>query len=531
MASVYSKRGKWYARLKGDKVPGKWSDASCEGCTTRDEAIRYATAAQKAIDKRRGVRAPGAVTLHEWVKRWLTIRAESGHDWKKDRGRLKNHVLPALGSADLADVTTAQIAELVHALRFRARLANRTVRNVYSVLAAVMRDARIAGLIQQTPCILTETQLGPIVDKDPEWRSSALFTRHEVQALIGDARIPLDRQLVYALGLLAGLRPGEGAALRWRHYDVTREPLGMLTVAKAYSTTRSEEKGTKTNAVKHVPVHPTLAAILAEWRLHGWAQMMGREPEPDDLIVPLPPSDAEARTRKSGEPFRPDYYSRMRWVDEDLPALGWRHRRHYDTRATFITLALEDGADRETIETRVTHTRRSRSAFDMYNRGLQWEATCREVAKLKVTRVRDLDDNVIALPIAASAGRSRNQDGGGGLFRPTVVQRQKSRTISLVSRAPEEGFERTIGYSGATRDPRRTRGYPVPLRPRFGGAVSKRADGRGRGGGLDGVTHRYPTDRANPSHLCATAARIQFIVFTGDLGNHAKPIAHACHTQ
>jgi hypothetical protein len=39
-------------------------------------------------------------------------------------------------------------------------------------------------------------------------------------------------------------------------------------------------------------------------------------------------------------------------------------------RATFITLAIEDGADPEILETRVTHTRKSRSAFDGYNRGL-----------------------------------------------------------------------------------------------------------------------------------------------------------------
>jgi hypothetical protein len=45
-----------------------------------------------------------------------------------------------------------------------------------------------------------------------------------------------------------------------------------------------------------------------------------------------------------------------------LPALGWRHRRHYDMRATFITLAIDDGADPDVLETRVTHTRKSRNA-------------------------------------------------------------------------------------------------------------------------------------------------------------------------
>jgi hypothetical protein len=39
-------------------------------------------------------------------------------------------------------------------------------------------------------------------------------------------------------------------------------------------------------------------------------------------------------------------------------------------RATSITLAIEDGADPEILENRLTHARQSRSAFDGYNRGL-----------------------------------------------------------------------------------------------------------------------------------------------------------------
>ena len=49
----------------------------------------------------------------------------------------------------------------------------------------------------------------------------------------------------------------------------------------------------------------------------------------------------------SGEPFRGHDDSGRPWREEDLPALGWRHRRHHDMRAAFITLAIEDGADPE----------------------------------------------------------------------------------------------------------------------------------------------------------------------------------------
>jgi hypothetical protein len=73
----------------------------------------------------------------------------------------------------------------------------------------LFRDAAIAGLIETSPCILTHQQLGRIRDKDPEWRAQALFTREEAERLISDVRIPADRRLVYAFGLLAGLRSGE----------------------------------------------------------------------------------------------------------------------------------------------------------------------------------------------------------------------------------------------------------------------------------------------------------------------------------
>src|SRR5262245_26081329 len=126
----------------------------------------------------------------------------------------------------------------------------------------------------------------------------------------------------------------------------------------------------------------------------------GGKPEPDDLIVPLPPEAAARRRTRGGEPFRGHDYSGKRWREEDLPILGWRHGRHYDMRATFITLALEDGADPHIIETRVTHTRKKRSAFEGYNRGLQWERTCVEIAKLKISRRPASRSEVIGLPVA-----------------------------------------------------------------------------------------------------------------------------------
>jgi hypothetical protein len=59
----------------------------------------------------------------------------------------------------------------------------------------------------------------------------------------------------------------------------------------------------------------------------------------------LPPTATERRRTRDGEPFRRSDYQRKRWREQDLPMLGWRHRSVYDTKSTFITLVIEDGAD------------------------------------------------------------------------------------------------------------------------------------------------------------------------------------------
>ena len=390
MASIYARGNQLWCRLKDES--GTWiSKRTPHQRGDEAKADRYAAAAQRMLDSRRANGASaGPTTVRAYADTWIPKRREADLDWTNDQGRLKNHVLPVIGRMLLADVHAPQIASLFHGIRCPKdpadKVAQRTVYNIYSVVSAMFRDAELEGLIEKSPCILTKAQLGPLRDKDPEWRESAVFARNQIETLISHPRIPFDRRIVYGLESLAGVRPGEASALRWRHYDPAVEPLGKLFVAHAYNTRKHRTKGTKTEVVKHVPVHPTLAAMLAEWKLSGWAAMVGRQPGPDDLIVPLPPSHAARRRSRKGEAFRGHDYSGKRWREDDLPLLGWKHHRHYDLRATFITLALEDGADPDIIEKRVTHTKKSRSAFDGYNRGLQWAKTCAEVSKLKITR-------------------------------------------------------------------------------------------------------------------------------------------------
>jgi hypothetical protein len=99
---------------------------------------------------------------------------------------------------------------------------------------------------------------------------------------------------------------------------------------------------TKTQVPRRVPVHPTLARVLAEWKLAGWERTYGRIPTPDDLIAP---------TRNMTERTAQETPKQLH---EDLDTLGLRRRRGHDRRRTFITLAQVGGARRDLFET-VTH--------------------------------------------------------------------------------------------------------------------------------------------------------------------------------
>lgn len=399
MSSTTVRGGIIYAKIKD--VEGKWRRLSTELPAGTDERVvaSWIRERERKVDlelrRRRGEQVADD-TLSGWVAKWAAIRSALGLDGNHDAARIRVHVLPTIGHMRVADIRPAHLVELFAQIRKTpiktARgiqpPAPRTVHNVYSALCACFRDSMLEDppLTDRSPCILTERQLGAKIDSDREWRPTALLSRDEALTLISSPKIPQDRRVAYAIELLTGLRPGETAALRWRHYDLDAAPLRALLVASALETKRGTIKPTKTGVVKVVPVHSTLAMLLDEWRAGGWQAQQGREPTADDLIVPLPPDDARARTRrKDAEPFRTYYYAGRRWRDQDLPALEWRTRRHYDLRSTFVTLCLDDGADQEVIEHAVTHVRRSGSAFAGYARGDRWLRACAEVAKLRIS--------------------------------------------------------------------------------------------------------------------------------------------------
>jgi integrase len=327
-----------------------------------------------------------AAYLEAWLRRRETRQVASVRD---DRVRLRTHAMPRIGEIPLVDLRPHHVRDLLRELQQKpsrrgGTLAPRTVRHVYFLLRQALHDAVADETIAVNPAMVSKSEVPQKRDKVPGWRSGAVFTRDEVEQLISDERIPEDRRVAYAIEFLTGARTGEVSALCWRHYDPKLGPLGRLAIEVAYNTRTHTVKETKTERARQAPVHPTLAKVLATWKLSGWRRYFDRSPTPDDLIVPA---------RSGG-------HRNVAWAlslfHEDLEAVGLRKRRHYDSRRTFISLGLGDGASKDLLRW-VTHT--PGDVFDGYT-SPPWHSLCAEVAKLRI----ELREEGEVIPMKAESG-------------------------------------------------------------------------------------------------------------------------------
>jgi integrase len=399
---VYARGSKLWIRFRD--VGGKWRDAST-GYNVGQEELARATLDEVLARVRAAPSSASApnqtLTVRAYAELWLSKReTETAAD---DRGRLYNHILPALGHIPIAELRPRQVRAFVDELTRKRRqgnrrkdgsqvpteelLAPRTVRHIYGTLRAMMNDAVADELIASSPCVLKD-ELPAKRDKDRTWRRTAVFTRDEVETIISARSTPHDRRVLASLMFLGAMRFGESAALTWRDYDPTCTPLGKLVIEKSYSTKKRKVKGTKTENPREMPVHPTLARILAEWRLSGFEELTGRQPRPDDPIVP---------SRRGA--YR-NVNASLRRFHEDLERIGLRARRQHDARRTFISIARADGAVADKLHF-ATHGPDG-EIMDDYTT-LPWPALCDEVSKAKISL---REGKLIEMPMPLAIGAS-----------------------------------------------------------------------------------------------------------------------------
>jgi len=310
---------------------------------------------------------------YEWLDRKRARGLSCGDTYET---WLRGWILPRFGAQPIGLISVRHVRRFVADIE--PDLAPRTTRHIYTLLHGIFASAVADELVAANPCCLARGDLPPDVDANPEWRAWAVYPRHDASRLLYDERIQFYDRMRYRLALAGGgLRVGEISALRWYHWDRSTQPLTTLFVAQSFRSKKRRVGPTKTRVTRKSPVRPDLASWLAHWKLHGFYELMGRMPKDDDLILPRPTNDGTSLCAD------------RRWLADrmkrDCRRLGIEYRGHHALRATFISLAQEDGAIPDILE-RITHASGKGSAgrvFAGYSR-FSWPALCAEIQKLRL---------------------------------------------------------------------------------------------------------------------------------------------------
>ena len=238
--------------------------------------------------------ANGDTTLKSWAESWVAERKGRGVVFVVDEeAHLRHHVYGDLGAFPLRALTKAQMMTWVRTLPDREKLEG-DEEALLPLRPPHRRDGKAAPprgrRHRPHPGEPLRLEEGALPEEAGQERLQAA-----VRGLpgLGGLDAPPRRAggpgqaRLYALEFLTGMRTGEAAVRRWSDVDLTAEPLARLEVKTAWNSRMRMEKSTKTLVEKVRPHPPELRRLLEWWKAEGFRAYVGRDPAPEDLIVPL----------------------------------------------------------------------------------------------------------------------------------------------------------------------------------------------------------------------------------------------------
>jgi integrase len=219
-------------RTVGTRKRQRYRDSTEPSRIVPDDAVRpNATLAELAL---------------EWLKRREPRRRQA------DGERLRDHVLPLLGTRRVRDITPDDVTAVVRRTLAKKGMTAKSAKNAYAVFSDLVGDALARGLLAADP-----RQLPPDIWPE-EPNEPPRFSAAEVHALTHDERLDLDQRVYNLLAFHSGL---DSAALCQLRFDGWRERLAS-------------------------PLSPELEAAIERWRTLGFESVFGRAPTGADWLVP-----------------------------------------------------------------------------------------------------------------------------------------------------------------------------------------------------------------------------------------------------
>jgi integrase len=262
-------QARWYER----QVDGTWWLAS-RSFNDRDRAEDHLH--QVYRDKRDGRYVSATdITVQRAIEDYLE-RGESG--WKPItyatyKQRAETHIIPALGSIRLVELTTARVQHWIDSLNRRRKAdpssvpSPKTVEEATRLLSSAMKDAVRLDIIRTNP--VTGVRLpkaAPV--KHVTWSAEEMarvlsFVAEDVET-DEDWKWPA----LYRVMLMTGMRPGELRALTWKDIDLdARIATVRHTITRDADNREVLGTSTKTGTDRAIALPASAVMALRAWKV------------------------------------------------------------------------------------------------------------------------------------------------------------------------------------------------------------------------------------------------------------------------
>lgn len=289
---------------------------------------------------------PDRLSFNDWVKdSWLPmtemrVKPSTFHSYRRN---LEIHVLPAIGSRPLQQVTPLMLNALYSKLQSEGSgngvLSAKTVRYIHTTIHKALEDAVDAGVLAKN---VAERAKPP----RPSRRATGKVGSWECHELAQFLESLKGERLaaVWRLAAMTGMRRGEVLGLRWCDVDLDAARLSVrqAVVAVAYSVIESTPKSHNARVIDLDRETVDTLRAYRQQQLAEQAEWSGAY-EHHDLVA----------ARENGTPIHPHSFSQT--FERLVRRAGVRKIRLHDLRHTHATLALKAGVPVKVVSERLGH--------------------------------------------------------------------------------------------------------------------------------------------------------------------------------
>ncbi len=277
----------------------------------------------------------GKVAFGAYAAGWINDQVLKPRTDGLYRGLLKNHLTPAFGNVDLADIREGDVRRwrkerLAAGPRQPRPFGSVTVAKAYRLLHAIMNTAVDDGRIRRNPCRIK----GAGQEDSPERPVIPVATLIELLD-----QVPPRYRALLLLATFASLRFGELAGLRRRDLDLDTCSLRVTNSTAETDDGRLIDHEPKSRASRRVVSFPKEIVPELRWHVERFAQAGA------DGLVFIGPKGG--RLRRSN--FRP-FWTKAR------NAVGLPDLHFHDLRHTGNTMAAGQGASLRELMERMGHS-------------------------------------------------------------------------------------------------------------------------------------------------------------------------------